>query len=144
MGFVVDFSQLEDYVKNMKVSQRDFESFLSGFLLRMAGEVVKETKLKQSGHYGDEFKAYDTGAMTNAWKLGNIHHSGKDLSVEILNAMEYATEIEFGRPRKKNGVEVGWINGHFMMTTSIEHIQKQMPAAYEVEFSNFCRSHGIA
>ena len=50
MGFVVDFSQLEDYVKNMKVSQGDFESFLYNFLLRMAEEVIRETKPTAKPH----------------------------------------------------------------------------------------------
>lgn len=165
MGFVVDFSQLEGYVKSMKVSQRDFESFLYNFLLRMAEEVIRETKPKTP---------VDTGALRASWAVektekssstamlkgktgqmakrtlfsqsGSVVVSGKGklLSVVISNPQEYATEVEFGCPKKKNGVEVGWRNGVFMMTTSIENVQKRMPSAYETAFNEFCRRHGIA
>ena len=165
MGFLVDFSQFEKLVKDMKVSEKDFEDFLYKFLLRMGEEVIKETKPKTP---------VDTGALKSSWSIqksevssssamlkgktgqvakrtlfsqgGSVVASGKGkmLSIVISNPQEYATDVEFGCVRKKNGVEVGWRNGVFMMTTSIENVQRQMPAAYEMEFNKFCRSHGIA
>ena len=147
MGFSIDFSELEKLVRDMKITERDFNGFLRDFLLRMAQEIVEETKLKQSGHYGEEYKAYDTGAMTNAWALGNITGSGKDIAVEILNPMEYATDIEYGHRivvgTGENKREVGWYNGKFMLKTSIENVQRKMPAAYEIAFKKFCKEHGI-
>lgn len=147
MGFTIDFSEFEKYVKAMKATERDFNNFLRDFLLRMANEILRETKLKQSGHYGEDFKAYDTGAMTNAWTLGSITGSGRDISVEIINPMEYATDIEYGHRivvgTGENKKEVGWFDGKFMLKTSIENIQRQMPAAYDIAFRQFCKSHGI-
>ena len=147
MGFSVDFSELEKLVRDMKITQQDFNGFLYKFLLRMANQIVEETKLKQSRHYGDEFKVYDTGAMTNAWKLGEIMGSGKDITVVIENAAEYATEVEFGhrivRGTGADKVEVGWKNGVFMMTTSINNVRRKMPAAYDTAFKAFCKEHGI-
>lgn len=138
MGFTVDFSQFEKLIKDMKATEQDFNQFLYNFLLRMANEVIRETKPKTP---------YDTGALRNAWTLGNISGSGENISVEILNPMEYATEIEYGhRIIKGSGaekVEVGWYQGHFMMTTSIENVQRKMPAAYDIAFKKFCKEHGI-
>lgn len=147
MGFSIDFSELEKLVRDMKITEQDFNGFLRDFLLRMAQEIVKETKLKQSGHYGEEFKAFDTGAMTNAWKLGEISGSGKDIAVVIENAMEYATDIEYGHRivvgTGENKREIGWYDGKFMLKTSIENVQRKMPAAYDIAFKEFCKSHGI-
>lgn len=138
MGFAVDFSQFEKLIKDMKATEKDFSNFLRDFLLRMANEVLRETKPKTP---------VDTGALKNAWTLGSITGSGRDIAVEIINPMEYATDIEYGHRLVKgkgaDKVEVGWYNGVFMLKTSIENVQKKMPAAYEIAFKQFCKEHGI-
>lgn len=138
MGFSVDFSDFEKLIKDMKATEQDFNKFLRDFLLRMAQEVLRETKPKTP---------VDTGALKNAWALGDITGSGKDIAVEILNPMEYATDIEYGhrivRGTGADKVEVGWYNGVFMLKTSIENVQRKMPAAYEIAFKKFCKEHGI-
>lgn len=72
---------------------------------------------------------------------------GKDLVVYLVNPQEYATEIEFGHRIVKgsgeNKVEVGWKDGHFMLTTAISNIQREMPARFERQFQDFCKSLGI-
>ena len=138
MGFSVDFSELEKLVKDMKITQRDFNGFLYKFLLRMANEVIRQTKPKTP---------VDTGALKNAWKLGEITGSGRDIAVVIENPMEYATDIEYGhrivRGTGADKVEVGWYNGVFMLKTSIDNVRSKMPAAYDIEFRKFCKEHGI-
>lgn len=138
MGFTVDFLDFEKLIKDMKATEQDFNKFLRDFLLRMAQEVLRETKPKTP---------VDTGALKNAWALGDITGSGKDIAVEILNPMEYATDIEYGHRivvgTGENKREVGWYNGKFMLKTSIENVQRKMPAAYEIAFKNFCKAHGI-
>lgn len=34
--------------------------------------------------------AVDTGAMLNAWQIGEIRGSGINIEIEILNPMDYA------------------------------------------------------
>ena len=138
MGFSVDFSELEKLVKDMKITQQDFNGFLYKFLLRMANEVIRQTKPKTP---------VDTGALKNAWTLGEITGSGREISVEILNPMEYATEIEYGHRivvgSGQNKREVGWYDGRFMLKTSVDDVVSKMPAAYDIEFKKFCKEHGI-
>lgn len=168
MGFSVDFSQFEKLIKDMKASEKDFNKFLYDFLLRMAWEVIRETKPKTP---------HDTGALQNAWAIQTdkvssksvtmtnrkgkqvqrqsytqegdliVSGSGKDLAVIISNPMEYATDIEYGHRLVKgkgaDKVEVGWFNGVFMLKTSIDNVINKMPAAYDIAFRQFCKSHGI-
>lgn len=147
MGFLVDFSEFDKFRKSFEELENDFDVFLKDFLRDMANKVLRETKLKQSGHYGDKYKAYDTGAMTAAWKIGNFHGQGKEISVEILNSMEYATDIEYGHRivsgQGENKVEVGWYQGRFMLKTSIDNIRRQMPVRFQFAFKDFCKKHGI-
>lgn len=168
MGFAVDFSQFEKLIKDMKATEKDFNKFLYDFLLRMAWEVIRETKPKTP---------HDTGALQNAWAIQTdkvssksvtmtnrkgkqvqrqsytqegdlmVSGSGKDLAVIISNPMEYATDIEYGhrivRGTGADKVEVGWFNGVFMLKTSIDNVISKMPAAYDIAFRQFCQSHGI-
>lgn len=138
MGFLIDFSQLEKFVKDMKITEKDFNGFLEDFLYRMALEVLRETRPKTP---------VDTGALKNAWALGSITSSGRDISIEILNPMEYATDIEYGHRlvagTGEKKVEVGWYDGKFMLKTSIDNVQSKMPAAYDIAFKKFCKQHGI-
>ena len=168
MGFSIDFSEFEKLIKDMKATEQDFNKFLRDFLLRMAGEVIRQVKPKTP---------HDTGALQNAWAIQTdkvssksvtmtnrkgkqvqrqsytqegdlmVSGSGKDLAVIISNPMEYATDIEYGhrivRGTGADKVEVGWYNGVFMLKTSIENVQRKMPAAYEIAFKQFCKEHGI-
>ena len=146
MGFTVDFTEFQKMCKEYENLQKEFNGFLRKFLVEMANRIIRETKLKQSGH-DPKFRAFDTGAMTAAWKLGAITGSGRDISVEILNPMEYATDIEFGHRivvgKGQNKREVGWYQGKFMLTTSIDEIQKEMPARFDSQFKAFCEQLGI-
>lgn len=142
-AFKVDFSELEGLKESLQISEIEFEDFLRSFLVEMANRVIVKTKRKQSGHEGEQYKAYDTGAMTNAWQLGNIQGNGKEISIEILNPMEYATDIEYGHRIVRGGVEVGWYEGRFMLKTSIDEIDRQMPARYKKKLNAFCIERGL-
>ena len=138
MGFTVDFSGLEKLARDMEATERDINGFLRGFLLRMANEVIRQTKPRTP---------VDTGTLRNAWRLGEVSGSGRDISVVIENPTEYATEIEYGhrivRGTGADKVEVGWYDGVFMLKTSIDNVVSKMPAAYDIAFRAFCKEHGI-
>ena len=138
MGFNVDFTEFDKFMKDCKSLEKDFNGFLEDFLVEMALRIIAQTKPKTP---------YDTGALRNAWKLGNITGFGKEIAIEILNPMEYATDIEYGHRivagKGENKREVGWYDGHFMLKTSIDNIQRQMPFRFEHDFKNFCKKHGI-
>lgn len=139
MGFSIDFSEFDKLKKHFKELENDFDSFLKDFLIEMAERIIAQTKPKTP---------VDTGALRNSWTLGNITGSGKEIAVEILNPMEYATDIEYGHRivvgTGENKREVGWYQGRFMLKTSIENIRRQMPLRFEKQFKAFCQAHGIS
>ena len=114
--------------------QNDFNQFLKNLLIEMAEKVIARTKPRTP---------VDTGALRNAWQLGEIKSTGKDISVEILNPMEYATEIEYGHRIVLDGTEIGWYEGRFMLNISIDEIRRQIPLRYEQELKKLCIQHGI-
>lgn len=134
MGFKVDFSELEKLEKEMKITAQEFDDFLRDFLTEMALRVVAKTKPRTP---------VDTGALRNGWDMGSIKGGGKEISIEIFNPMEYATEIEYGHRIVRGGIEVGYYNGRFMLKTSIDEIDKEMPERYKNEFRKFCIMKGL-
>ena len=138
MGFKVDFSEFNRMAKKYEQMEKEFNQFLEKFLVEMAERILARTKPKTP---------VDTGALRSAWELGSITGSGREISIEILNPMEYATDIEYGHRivvgTGQNKKEVGWYNGKFMLKTSIDEIQKQMPFRFNYQFADFCKRLGI-
>lgn len=135
MGFKLDMKELLEYSKKLAKSSDNFEDFLKDFLIEMANRIIAKTKPRTP---------VDTGALRNSWELGHFVFNKKDIGVEILNPMEYATEIEYGHRIVRNGVEVGWYEGKFMLKTSIDEVKRQMPLRYKIKFENWCERNGIA
>lgn len=134
MGFKVDFSELEKLEKEMKITAQEFDNFLRNFLIQMVLRVIAKTKPRTP---------VDTGALRAGWDIGELKGSGKEISVEIFNPMEYATDIEYGHRIVRGGIEVGYYNGRFMLKTSIDEIDKEMPIRYQAQFRRFCARRGL-
>lgn len=126
-----EFNRLQGQLEQMEDT---FAYFLRSFVGEMANRVIAKTKPRTP---------VDTGALRSAWQLGKIERNGKNISVEILNPMEYATEIEYGHRIVRDGIEIGWYNGRFMLTISVDEIKRQMPLRYAQELKVYCDKLGI-
>ena len=135
MAFSINYKELSAYVSSVTLMKNDFNKFLREFLLEMAERVIARVKPRTP---------VDTGALKRSWELGDIKGEGKNLTIEILNGMDYATDVEYGHRVVRNGVEIGWAEGRFMLKISIDEIRKQMPIRYQNEFKKFCIEHGLA
>lgn len=159
MGFNLDMKELLEYSRNLAKGSDGFEDFLKDFLIEMAERVISKTKPRTP---------VDTGALRNAWgietektkvvestndqggkmlktiRTGDIKYNGKEISLVLSNPMEYATDIEYGHRVVRNGIEVGWYEGKFMLKTSIDEVRRQMPLRYKINFENWCERNGIA
>ena len=136
MAFSINYKELSAYVSSVTLMKNDFNKFLRDFLLEMADRIIARVKRKDR-------TPVVTGALRRSWKLGDIKGDGRNISVEILNGMDYATDIEYGHRIVVHGSEVGWYEGRFMLKISIDEIRKQMPLRYQKEFKQFCIEHGL-
>lgn len=155
-----DFKQYEKWVKQLGVAQKEFDFFLKQFLLEMAQRCIARTKQRTP---------VDTGALRNSWSIGNqkielketggTSKSGKEavtinedksditsivvigntMYVEIWNPMEYSSYVEYGHTLP-NGK---YLDGKFMLTISIDEIQKQIPARFDKAFKEFIKRYGV-
>ena len=145
----IDTKEWNKYQEKLeKISQNSgddtFIYFLRGFILEMANRVIAKTKPRTPVGTPEStgIPNYVGGTLRRNWQLGKIIPDGKNISVEILNPTEYATEVEYGH-RIMGGaghsVEVGWKDGRFMLTVSVNEIRNQIPARFAQQWSDFCK-----
>lgn len=140
-----EFKQLQDKISKM---DREFENFLKEYMVEMAERVIAKTKPRTPVGTPEStgIPNYVGGTLRRNWQLGKIIAEGKKISVEILNPTEYATEVEYGH-RIMGGaghsIEVGWKDGRFMLTTSVNEIRAQMPLRYAQKLKTYCDRLGL-
>lgn len=82
------------------------------------------------------------GTLKKSWSIGNISIKGNEVHGEIINTAYYAPYVEFGhRIVTRDGTTVGWQDGKFMLTVSLQTVERHLDeiAAAEIE-----RAFGMA
>ena len=134
----LDYSQFKNYRDNFARFTNEFDTWIKQFLLNEGMRFIAEVKRRTP---------VDTGDLRNHWKLAGMTRSGDTLRVWFVNSMYYATFVEYGHAKPyKAGAAPGsadWVEGYFMMTVSLEVIQRQMPARFNREFEAFLASLGV-
>ena len=131
----LDYSEFKKFRDNFAKLTRQFDSWMHQFLLNEGLRFIAEVKPRTP---------VDTGDLRNHWKLDGIARSGDNLQVWFVNSMEYATFVEYGHAKPyKSGASPGsadWVEGYFMMTVSLEIIERNMPRRFNQQFEAFLRS----
>lgn len=134
----LDYSEFENYRNNFAKFTREFDHWIHRFLLNEGMRFIAEVKPRTP---------VDTGDLRNHWKLDGITRDGDTLRVWFVNPMHYATHVEYGhaKPYKAGAAEgsADWVDGYFMMTVSLEIIERNMPARFNKEFEAFIASLGV-
>ena len=133
MGF--DYSEFQKFRNNFARLTKDFESWLGQFLLKEGMRFISNVKSRTP---------VDTGDLRSHWKLEGLTRQGDVLQVSFVNPMYYASFVEYGHAKPyRAGASEGssdWVDGYFMMTVSIQHIQRSMPSRFNKELDKFLAS----
>lgn len=129
MSFKCQYTEFKKWLESTEKLARQFNDFLSDFVgetaERILAQAVKKTPV-------------DTGNLRASWEITNMHKVGNNIVFDIKNDMEYATEIEFGhRLVDRNGNELRWVEGYFMLTLSIEYVSKRVKSNFKDAFYDF-------
>lgn len=164
MSREADFSQFEQFAKAWQNAYKDFDDFLKKFLLEMALRAIAKIKPKTPVGTPEStgIPGYVGGSLRAMWGVGSqeiiikqtgsrmevdpekstiasIDVVGDNFEVVIWNGMDYASFIEYGA----RNVDGSWRDGFFMMTVSIDEIQRQMPARFDKAFKQYLQSKGV-
>lgn len=135
----LDYSEFEKYRNNFEKFTLTFETWIEKFLIQEGMRFIAEVKPRTP---------VDTGDLRNHWKLDGITRDGNTLQVWFVNPMHYATHVEYGhaKPYKAGAAEgsADWVDGYFMMTVSLEIIERNMPTRFNSQFQLFIESLGVS
>ena len=133
MGF--DYSEFQKFRNNFARLTTEFSVWIEQFLLNEGMRFIAEVKRRTP---------VDTGDLRNHWKLDGITRQGDTLKVWFVNPMYYASFVEYGhaKPYKAGAAEgsADWVDGYFMMTVSIQVIERGMPSRFDKQFEAFLAS----
>lgn len=115
---------------------KQFDEWLTNFMLEQGQRFISQVKPRTP---------VDTGDLRAHWKIEGVTRQGDELHVWFVNIMHYATHVEYGHaPPYMSGIitegQPGWVEGFFMMTVSLDIVQRKLPARFEKEFKQFLLS----
>ena len=120
-----DYKEYAKWAKSLGTVEKAFRKWLEDFLLTEAYRVLAKGKPRTP---------VDTGFLRNSWYIGDITWNGNSLQVEIGLSAEYASFQEFGTSR---------FDGKYMLTLSLDEVQRQLPARFNQAWFEFLKSKGV-
>lgn len=126
-----NFDQLAEFQQKLETLANNMGEILDicahELAQRLMAKVIKRTPVGKypagTGKVG--------GTLRRGWSQGGeykIYHSTSACMIEINNPVEYASYVEYGH---RTANHTGWVPGRFMMTISVEEIQRNAPAILE-------------
>lgn len=133
-----DYNGFIRYRDNFNKMYQQFDSWLNAFLLKEGMRFIAGVKPRTP---------VDTGDLRNHWQLDGITRTGDTLRCWFVNSMYYATFVEYGHAKPyKSGAAEGssdWVAGYFMMTVTLDQIERSMPARFDSAFKKFLLGLGV-
>lgn len=133
-----NYKQTAKFAYKFNRMRDSFDDWLYSFLYKRGEEFIEEVSYRTP---------VDTGLLEASWELEHIVKEGKTLKLYFKNDTYYADFVEYGHAKPyKSGAKPGsadWVDGFFMMTTTLDEIYREMPAKFESEFKKFLRRFGI-
>lgn len=130
-----DYSDFVKYRNNFYKMYKEFDQWLTRFLLQEGMRFIAGVKPRTP---------VDTGDLRNHWQLDGITRDGDALHCWFVNSMYYATFVEYGhaKPYKSGAAEgsADWVEGYFMMTVTLDQINRAMPARFDAALAHFLKS----
>lgn len=133
-----DFTEFQAYRDNFMKMYLGYQKWLNQFLLNQGLKFIRDVKLRTPVDHGD---------LRQQWALDGITRKGDILEVHFVNPMYYASFVEYGhaKPYKAGAAEgsADWVDGYFMMTVTIDEIERNLPARFDKEFRNYLKGMGL-
>lgn len=157
----VDFKELRQFHGKIQRAaegaekQAFFESCAKDLAARLYAKVVKRTPV---GDYADTWDLEDDGehkflvesdkeggTLRRGWTIGQVRKEGTNFVIDVTNAVEYATYVEFGHrqtpgryvPAIGKQLKKSWVPGRKMLTISEKEIRATTPRILEKKLNNW-------
>lgn len=125
-----DYSEFKKLAENFEkaIDGKTVDKLLEEFLLEMAFRAERKIKKRTPVGVYPQGSGRTGGHLRRNWKVGEIRKYGNSYVIGIYNPVEYASYREFGHRTRDHE---GWVEGRFMMTISMQEIERELPKFLE-------------
>lgn len=145
IGLTVDLSDLKNYKAAVERVKRDWKPFVESYLeelgMRALEKVIPRTPVNKDPD------ADSPGLLRRSWRLSEVIEKGNVLEIKIINDARksgqgdsYAGYVEFGHLTRNRTT---WIEGVFMLTISLEELEKELQSLFDHKVLQFMRERGM-
>lgn len=148
-----DIKALKDFQKRLeKLSKVDFDRFYTEAAKDIAGRLLSKVKKRTPVIYGK---------LRDAWAVLPVERQGDKYIITIINGLKYASYVEYGHrqqpgrfipghwegerfiynPGEEGGMVLkkAWVEGRFMLTISVQELERMAPALLEKRLLKFLK-----
>ena len=125
-----DFSDLQGMAARFRAAAdiHASEQFTREVLQELANMLLADTK---------ERTPVDTGHLRRTWFITAVRQRGDVFEVEIYNNTEYAPWVENGHRIVRNGRQVGYCEGFYMLRYSMLDLEREAPGLVGIRAEQF-------
>jgi hypothetical protein len=120
-----DFSAFGQFHSGLKAMGKAFPGFMVECIQELANRLLAKAVPRTP---------VEQGELRRGWTIGQVSISSAGAEIEIFNPVYYSPYIEYGH-RIANGQ--GWVEGRFMMTISLQELERELPAIMEKKMERF-------
>jgi hypothetical protein len=136
-----DFSEFERLKQNLEGLEKNLDQFLRDFLLEMAYRAERKIKKRTPVGVYPPGSGKVGGELRRNWKVGQVIRQGDSYLVEIINETDYSSFVEYGHRTGKDLTK--WVEGRFMMTISMQEIERELPRYLEQRLAAWLKGGGL-
>ncbi|HIW31211.1 MAG TPA: HK97 gp10 family phage protein [Candidatus Paenibacillus intestinavium] len=123
-----DFQKIEKYRDNLKAMEKAVPGLVEECVYELAKKLLDKTLARTPTNMGE---------LRRGWKIGKVSMTSKGAKVEVFNVMKNSSVMEDGQ-RLANGQD--WEEGKFIMTISVQKLERQLPNILEKKMKRFVKS----
>jgi hypothetical protein len=120
-----DFSAFEKFGADLEAMRRAFPAFMVECVQELANRLLAKTVPRTP---------VEDGELRRGWTIGQVTMTSAGAVIEVHNPVYYSPYVEYGH-RTANGQ--GWVEGRFMMTISLQELERELPAIMDRKIKQF-------
>jgi hypothetical protein len=130
----LDYSEFKKFEESFStISNGDFRSWLINFMIGVRSDFIEQVKA---------VTPVDTGALRANWQPdGEPVIVGNEVQAWFRNDTRYAEAVEYGHAAPYRAGDPpgspGYVEGRFMMTVTLDEIERELPQRFDSEFTAF-------
>lgn len=128
-GGKFDFSEFEKFGKNLEEMKKAFPDFLVECVKELAYRLLAKTVPRTP---------VDKGELRRGWTIGQVNLTSNGADIEVFNPVTYAPYVEHGH---RTANHKGWVEGRFMMTISVQELERELPSIMEKKMKRFIEKY---